>query len=455
MFATVSSAARLADKARRALSAGLARAAEAMAAPGAPPGGAAPNTPMQISPEWWMAYSPEGHPYYHNTATKETTWTRPNVSSPTAPAAPPQNDSKALDQQALQSYLLSNQVAEAQAQAQANQGAQAMGYNSASMGNQSVPRQSTGHSVSPMGQQSLAPMGDMGGSMGSRPVQTVAAAGGTEPEITCKGNGHIPSPWRTFNDVQLPRPFIEPMLQAGFQAPTPIQATAWPILASGRDVVGIAKTGSGKTLGFLLPVVNRMLQERMSGSPIMLVMAPTRELAVQIDAEAKKFGGIAGVVTALAYGGAPKGPQLNDIRRRPHLLTGTPGRLNDFLEARMISLGDVRFLCLDEADRMLDMGFEPQIRKVIACIPPRRQTMMFTATWPKEVRRLASDFFQDPIEVRIGNVDELQANADIEQRVIICSNPREKESRLFEILQHHSHGGQTIVFTGTDRKSVV
>merc|ERR1719262_2189189 len=167
-----------------------------------------------------------------------------------------------------------------------------------------------------------------------------------------------------------------------------------------------------------------MLQDRMTGSPIMLVMAPTRELAVQIDADAKKFGGVAGIITALAYGGAPKGPQLSDIRRRPHLLTGTPGRLNDFLEGRMINLGDVRFLVLDEADRMLDMGFEPQIRKVIANVPSRRQTMMFTATWPKEVRRMAQDFFQDPVEIRIGNADELQANTDTDQQVIICNNPR-------------------------------
>merc|ERR1719237_1460183 len=103
-------------------------------------------------------------------------------------------------------------------------------------------------------------------------------------------------------------------------------------------------------------------------------MSPTRELAVQIDNDAKKFAGPAGIITALVYGGAPKGPQLSELRRRPHLLTGTPGRLNDFLEGRMIDLRGVRFLVLDEADRMLDMGFEPQIRKVISHVPPRRQT---------------------------------------------------------------------------------
>merc|ERR1739848_906646 len=124
----------------------------------------------------------------------------------------------------------------------------------------------------------------------------------------------------------------------------------------------------------------------MSGGPLMLVMAPTRELAMQIDQDAQKFLGHAGAATALAYGGAPKRDQLQELRNRPQLLTATPGRLNDFLEMRAVSLDRIIYLCLDEADRMLDMGFEPQIRKVLACCPPRRQTFMFTATWPKEVR---------------------------------------------------------------------
>lgn len=253
----------------------------------------------------------------------------------------------------------------------------------------------------------------------------------------------------SFDQVQLPQTLIQPMLQSGFQAPSPIQSRAWPIAIAGRDVIGIAKTGSGKTLGFLLPAFARCLSERISGSPIMLVMAPTRELAVQIDADAKRFAGSAGIVTALAYGGAPKGPQLADLRRRPQLLTGTPGRLNDFIEGRMINLGDVKFLVLDEADRMLDMGFEPQIRKVIANVPSRRQTMMFTATWPKEVRRMAQDFFQDPVEIRIGNADELQANADIEQKVIICNTMRDKETQLCNTLRNAD--GQVIIFTKTKK----
>merc|ERR1719424_116154 len=191
------------------------------------------------------------------------------------------------------------------------------------------------------------------------------------------------------------------MLKAGFATPTSIQSYAWPIGFDGRDMVGVAKTGSGKTLGFLLPAFARILREGIRGGPVMLVMAPTRELAIQIDQDAKKFLGHAGVSTALAYGGAPKRDQLNELRSRPQLLTATPGRLNDFLEARSVSLSSIICVCLDEADRMLDMGFEPQIRKILKCLPRRRQTFMFTATWPKEVRNLAADFLHNPVQVNI------------------------------------------------------
>merc|ERR1740121_3451564 len=281
-----------------------------------------------------------------------------------------------------------------------------------------------------------------------------AAPPTTKSDITATGNGYIPKPWTRFEDVQasgkVEQALLDPMLRAGFATPTSIQSYSWAIGCEGRDMIGVAKTGSGKTLAFLLPAFSQMLTERMRGGPLMLVMAPTRELACQIDADAKKFASPAGIQTALAYGGAPKGPQLADLRRRPHLLTGTPGRLNDFLEGRMMDLSTVRFLVLDEADRMLDMGFEPQIRKVISHVPTRRQTMMFTATWPKEVRRMAQDFFVNPVEVRIGNADELTANADVEQQIVICRDVREKESRLVDCLRRAE--GQVIIFTKTKRR---
>merc|ERR1719230_1474411 len=177
-------------------------------------------------------------------------------------------------------------------------------------------------------------------------MMMAAAPPASKREITATGNGHIPAPWLRFEDVKIDRALLEPMLRAGFATPTSIQSYAWPIGCEGRDMIGVAKTGSGKTLGFLLPAFARIMRERLTGGPIMLVMAPTRELAVQIDQDAKKFLGHAGATTALAYGGAPKRDQLNELRRNPHLLTATPGRLNDFLEMQAVDLYKCCYVCL-------------------------------------------------------------------------------------------------------------
>jgi ATP-dependent RNA helicase DDX5/DBP2 len=158
----------------------------------------------------------------------------------------------------------------------------------------------------------------------------------------------------------------------------------------GRDCVGVAKTGSGKTLGFLIPAFIRITTERRDprAGPAVLVLAPTRELACQIREEVVKFGTTSGITSACLYGGAPKNSQLGEIRRGIHVVIATPGRLNDFLEMGSINLRQVVYLVFDEADRMLDMGFEPQIRKVLQHVPVSRQTLFFTATWPREVSRL-------------------------------------------------------------------
>eukprot|EP00668_Euglena_longa_P014815 GGOE01018843.1.p1 GENE.GGOE01018843.1~~GGOE01018843.1.p1 ORF type:complete len:351 (-),score=64.50 GGOE01018843.1:221-1189(-) len=155
---------------------------------------------------------------------------------------------------------------------------------------------------------------------------------------------------------------------------------------------------------------------------------------------------------AVAYGGAPKGPQVALIRRSPHVLIATPGRLNDFVQMGTVRLRSVQFLVLDEADRMLDMGFEPQIRQVVAEVPRQRQTMMFTATWPKEIRRLAEEFLYHPVHIQIGHTDALEANPDIEQRVIILSNERDKPDRLVALLTKEAgHGEKVLIFTSTKR----
>uniref|UniRef100_A0A0E0C3F3 RNA helicase n=1 Tax=Oryza meridionalis TaxID=40149 RepID=A0A0E0C3F3_9ORYZ len=240
--------------------------------------------------------------------------------------------------------------------------------------------------------------------------------------------------------------------RAGFSSPTPIQAQSWPIALQCQDVVAIAKTGSGKTLGYLLPgfMHIKRLQNNPRSGPTVLVLAPTRELATQILEEAVKFGRSSRISSTCLYGGAPKGPQLRDLDRGVDVVVATPGRLNDILEMRRISLKQVSYLVLDEADRMLDMGFEPQIRKIVKEIPPRRQTLMYTATWPKEVRRIAEDLLVHPVQVTIGSVDELVANSAITQNVELIT-PSEKLRRLEQILRSQDSGSKVLIFCTTKR----
>lgn len=181
--------------------------------------------------------------------------------------------------------------------------------------------------------------------------------------------------------------------------------------------MAIAKTGSGKTLGYLIPGFAHLKKHRNNPrmGPTVLVLSPTRELATQIQDEAVKFGNSSQISCTCLYGGAPKGPQLKDLDKGVDIVVATPGRLNDILEMKRVYLHQVSYLVLDEADRMLDMGFEPQIRKIVNEVPARRQTLMYTATWPKEVRKIAADLLVNPVQVNIGNVDELVANKNITQ----------------------------------------
>ncbi|CAN8299821.1 unnamed protein product [Cochlearia groenlandica] len=270
-------------------------------------------------------------------------------------------------------------------------------------------------------------------------------------EITTTG-GQVPPPLMSFEATGFPPELLREVYSAGFSAPTPIQAQSWPIAMQNRDIVAIAKTGSGKTLGYLIPGFMRLQQihndSRMG--PTILVLSPTRELATQIQAEALKFGKSSRISCACLYGGAPKGPQLKEIERGVHIVVATPGRLNDILEMRKISLQQVSYLVLDEADRMLDMGFEPQIRKIVNEVPTKRQTLMYTATWPKEVRRIAADLLVNPAQVNIGNVDELVANKSITQTIEVIAH-MEKHRRLEQILRSQEPGSKIIIFCSTKK----
>jgi ATP-dependent RNA helicase DDX5/DBP2 len=229
--------------------------------------------------------------------------------------------------------------------------------------------------------------------------------------MTVEGH-HIPRPVRKFEEANFPEYLLQEVAKAGFKDPTPIQCQGWPMALSGRDVVGIAETGSGKTLSFLLPSIvhiNAQPLLRPGDGPIILIIAPTRELAVQIQGECQKFGYTSKIKHTCLYGGMPKGPQARELERGIEICIATPGRLIDFLDMGKTNLRRVTYLVLDEADRMLDMGFEPQIRKIVSQIRPDRQTLLWSATWPKEIQRLANDFLKDPIKVTVGSLG-LSAN---------------------------------------------
>ncbi|KAG5153782.1 hypothetical protein JHK82_011751 [Glycine max] len=270
-------------------------------------------------------------------------------------------------------------------------------------------------------------------------------------EITVQGND-VPKPVRMFHEANFPDYCLEVIANLGFAEPTPIQAQGWPMALKGRDLIGIAETGSGKTLSYLLPaLVHVNAQPRLAhgDGPIVLVLAPTRELAVQIQEEALKFGSRANKRSTCIYGGAPKGPQIRELKRGVEIVIATPGRLIDMLEAQHTNLKRVTYLVLDEADRMLDMGFEPQIRKIVAQIRPDRQTLLWSATWPREVETLARQFLRNPYKVIIGS-PYLKANQSINQVVEVLTD-MEKYNRLIRLLKEVMDGSRILIFMETKK----
>ncbi|KAL5532837.1 DBP2_1 [Sanghuangporus sanghuang] len=264
---------------------------------------------------------------------------------------------------------------------------------------------------------------------------------------------NVPKPIFSFDETGFPEYIMATLSAQGFPSPTPIQCQAWPMALSGRDMVGIAQTGSGKTIAFALPAILHINAQPLlapGDGPIALVLAPTRELAVQIQQECAKFGSSSRIRNTAVYGGAPKGPQIRDLQRGVEIVIATPGRLIDMLESGKTNLRRVTYLVMDEADRMLDMGFEPQIRKIVSQIRPDRQTLMFSATWPKDVQKLANDFLHDFIQVNIGST-ELTANHSICQIIEVCTD-FEKRNKLIQHLERIStENAKVLIFVGTKR----
>ncbi|KAJ5718073.1 ATP-dependent RNA helicase dbp3 [Penicillium malachiteum] len=229
-----------------------------------------------------------------------------------------------------------------------------------------------------------------------------------------------------------------------FPAPTSIQAATWPLLFAGRDVIGIAETGSGKTLAFGLPCLKKIMDSKKSKKeyhPTAVIISPTRELASQIYDQLVKFADVAEAGVTCIYGGVPKDDQRKALKTAA-IVVATPGRLKDLQNDGSVDLGKVKYLVLDEADRMLDKGFEQDIKDIVAPMPvSRRQTVMFTATWPKSVRDLAATFMSSPVTVTIGGDPSAdpRANTRIKQDVEVMDG-RDKENRLIQLLSRSQKG---------------
>ncbi|CAL1582560.1 unnamed protein product [Knipowitschia caucasica] len=274
-----------------------------------------------------------------------------------------------------------------------------------------------------------------------------------------------------FSDVDMGEIIMGNIALSSYTRPTPVQKYAIPIIKGKRDLMACAQTGSGKTAAFLLPVLSQIytdgpgeaLQASKNGQengrygrrkqyPLSLVLAPTRELALQIYDEARKFAYRSRVRPCVVYGGADIGQQIRELERGCHLLVATPGRLVDMMERGKIGMDYCNFLVLDEADRMLDMGFEPQIRRIVEqdTMPPKgiRQTMMFSATFPKEIQILARDFLDDYIFLAVGRVGSTSEN--ITQKVVWVEEG-DKRSFLLDLLNATGKDSLTLVFVETKK----
>ncbi|XP_068011199.1 ATP-dependent RNA helicase DDX3X [Melanerpes formicivorus] len=272
----------------------------------------------------------------------------------------------------------------------------------------------------------------------------------------------------SFSDVDMGEIIMGNIELTRYTRPTPVQKHAIPIIKEKRDLMACAQTGSGKTAAFLLPILSQIYADgpgdalramkengrygRRKQYPISLVLAPTRELAVQIYEEARKFAYRSRVRPCVVYGGADIGQQIRDLERGCHLLVATPGRLVDMMERGKIGLDFCKYLVLDEADRMLDMGFEPQIRRIVEqdTMPPKgvRHTMMFSATFPKEIQMLARDFLDEYIFLAVGRVGSTSEN--ITQKVVWVEEV-DKRSFLLDLLSATGKDSLTLVFVETKK----
>jgi ATP-dependent RNA helicase RhlE len=248
----------------------------------------------------------------------------------------------------------------------------------------------------------------------------------------------------SFAELGLAPELMQAIEDSGYLLPTPIQREAIPLALKGRDLMGLAQTGTGKTAAFVLPTLNLLL-----GGPKRLravVLVPTRELAVQVHASVEKYGAHTDIEVADIYGGVALGPQEKALRRGVQMVVATPGRLIDHMERQNVVFDDLEILILDEADRMLDMGFAPQLNRIVREIPPYRQTMLFSATMPPEVEALARKYLRKPVVIQVGR--RSQAVNTVTHAVYPVPKSR-KTSLLLHLLENEAALDSVLIFTRT------
>ncbi|HYD54884.1 MAG TPA: DEAD/DEAH box helicase [Gemmatimonadaceae bacterium] len=255
------------------------------------------------------------------------------------------------------------------------------------------------------------------------------------------------TPTTSFHELGLQPPVLRAAEDAGYSTPTPIQVQAIPLALAGRDIMGLAQTGTGKTAAFTLPIVDRLI-----GGPRRtraLILTPTRELCLQVEAAVRKYAVHAELDVAPVFGGVPYEPQEEALRGGVDVVVATPGRLIDHVEKQNVDFEYLEVLVLDEADRMLDMGFAPQINRVVAAIPPYRQTLLFSATMPPEVEALARKYLRKPVVVQVG----ARSAAASTVTHAVYPVPQHKKGALLAELLRQEPDGSVLVFTRTKQRA--
>ncbi len=248
----------------------------------------------------------------------------------------------------------------------------------------------------------------------------------------------------SFQNLGLSDDVVHGVQSMGFLEPTQIQLQAFPIILGGRDVIGASQTGTGKTAAFMLPLLT-LLKEHAPGGPRVLILEPTRELAVQVDAASRNYSRFGTLRTTVVYGGVGYGEQEAQLKRGTDILVATPGRLLDFMEKGTIRLDSIRHLVLDEADRMLDMGFMPDVRRIVEKVPKERQTLLFSATMPPEIAKLTEWALRNPEKVEIGG---RRSPAETVTHALYPVAVSQKFDLLLEILER-THYKSVLIFCRT------